>query len=59
MVAALRSTNRCTMGAAGGHGASHSMRAATAVNSHSAHTPAAAWMRRCRRVSSSAPVAWT
>ena len=42
MTVAFSSTNRCTPGTAGGHVASHSIKAATAVNSHSAHMPAPA-----------------
>jgi len=59
MVAALSSTNRCRTGVAAGHAASHSTRPAAAVNSHAAHTPAAACSRRWRQVSSSALTAWT
>ena len=55
MVAALRITNLCSSGSAEGSGASHSQIATSEVNCHSAHTPAAAWTSRWRRVSSSAP----
>ena len=53
MVAALSMTNRCTI-AASGNGISQRQTATTEVNCHSAHTPAAAWMRRWRLVSSTA-----
>jgi hypothetical protein len=54
MVAALSRTNRCSSGSAYGAGEHHSQIAAIEVSCHSAHTPAAAWMSRCRQGSSSA-----
>jgi hypothetical protein len=49
MVTALRIANWRTKGVTNGLGNRHSQMAIKEVNSHSAQTPAAAWMIRSRR----------